>query len=158
MSVQKNKKDLKKQKIKEKLKPILFIGPHLIFFIVFVVFPFFYGIFISFTKWDLMSPITWEGLGNYKLIFTKGNVFNVDFFIEINGKYIGLQIKPVSQVSSIPEIYKEKGIQLATHKEFTQKYGGKVFYLYSCKSGDKKIIVNTEVIPEIKQEIERISV
>ena len=34
-------------------------------------------------------------------------LFNVDFFIKINERYIGLQIKPVSQVSSIPEIYKE---------------------------------------------------
>ncbi len=84
-------------------------------------------------------------------------LFNVDFYIEINGNYLGLQIKPVSQVSSIPEIYKERGIQLATHKEFTQKYGGKVFYIYSCKAGDKKIIVNTEVISEIRQEIDRLS-
>ena len=70
-------------------------------------------------------------------------LFNVDFFIKINERYIGLQIKPVSQVSSIPEIYKEK-------------YGGSVFYLFSCKAGDKKIIVNTEVIDEIKQEISRL--
>ena len=83
-------------------------------------------------------------------------LFNVDFFIQINDKYIGLQIKPVSQVSSIPEIYKEKGIQHKTHEEFLKKYGCKVFYLYSCKSGDKKIIVNTEVIEEIKAEIERL--
>ena len=80
-------------------------------------------------------------------------LFNVDFFIKINNKYIGLQIKPVSQVSSIPEIYKEKGIQHKSHIEFTKKYGGKVFYLYSCKQGDKKIIVNTEVIDEIKLEL-----
>ena len=84
-------------------------------------------------------------------------LFNVDFFIEVNGKYLGLQIKPVSQVSSIPEIYKEKSIQHSTHVKFTQKYGGKVFYLYSCKSGEKKVIVNTEVIDEIKQEINRLS-
>lgn len=83
-------------------------------------------------------------------------LFNVDFFIKINSKYIGLQIKPVSQVSSIPEIYKERGIQHKSHAEFTQKYGGKVFYLYSCKQGDKKIIVNTEVIDEIKNEIENL--
>ncbi len=83
-------------------------------------------------------------------------LFNVDFYIQVNDKYIGLQIKPVSQVSSIPEIYKEKGIQHKSHIEFTQKYGGQVFYLYSCKSGDKKIIVNTEVIDEIKQEIEKL--
>ena len=83
-------------------------------------------------------------------------LFNVDFFIEIRGKFIGLQIKPVSNVSSIPEIYKEKGLQHATHIQFSEKYGGKVFYLYSCKSGDKKIIVNTEVIDEIRQEIIRL--
>lgn len=81
-------------------------------------------------------------------------LFNVDFFIEINGKYIGLQIKPVSQVSSIPEIYKERGIQHKSHIEFTKQYGGKVFYLFSCKQGDKKIVVNTEVIDEIKNEID----
>lgn len=83
-------------------------------------------------------------------------LFNVDFYIQVNDKYIGLQIKPVSQVSSIPEIYKEKGIQHKSHIEFTQKYGGQVFYLYSCKSGDKKIIVNTDVIGEIQQEIEKL--
>ncbi len=83
-------------------------------------------------------------------------LFNVDFYIEINGKFIGLQIKPVSQVSSIPEIYKEREIQHSTHIKFTKQYGGKVFYLFSCKSGDKKIIVNTEVIDEIKEEIKRL--
>ena len=84
-------------------------------------------------------------------------LFNVDFFIKINDKYIGLQIKPVSHTSSIPEIYKEKEIQHNTHVEFSKKYGGKVFYLFSCKSGDKKIIVNTEVIDEIGAEIDRLS-
>ena len=84
-------------------------------------------------------------------------LFNVDFFIKINDKYIGLQIKPVSHTSSIPEIYKEKEIQHNTHVEFSKKYGGKVFYLFSCKSGDKKIIVNTEVIDEIRAEIDRLS-
>ena len=84
-------------------------------------------------------------------------LFNVDFFIKINDKYIGLQIKPVSHTSSIPEIYKEKEIQHTTHVEFSKKYGGKVFYLFSCKSGDKKIIVNTEVIDEIRVEIDRLS-
>ena len=84
-------------------------------------------------------------------------LFNVDFFIKINDKYIGLQIKPVSHTSSIPEIYKEKEIQHNTHVEFSKKYGGKVFYLFSCKSGDKKIVVNTEVIDEIRAEIARLS-
>ena len=84
-------------------------------------------------------------------------LFNVDFYIQINDKYLGLQVKPVSLAPNIHEIFKEKNIQLATHKSFTEKYGGKVFYLYSYKSGDKAIIANTEIVPEIKKEIERLS-
>lgn len=83
-------------------------------------------------------------------------LFNVDFYIEIGDHCIGLQIKPVSGVSSIPEIYKEQGIQHKTHQAFTKKHGGKVFYLYSTGSKDKKYIVNTEVIEEIKAEIGRL--
>lgn len=83
-------------------------------------------------------------------------LFNVDFFIEINGKYIGLQIKPVSPAFSIPEAYKEKGLQLDSHRLFTQNYGGKVFYLYSGKVGNNKIIQNIEVVDEIRAEIQRL--
>ena len=80
-------------------------------------------------------------------------LFNVDFFIKLNGKYIGLQIKPAGGVSHISQIFKERQLQEKTHKKFTEKYGGKVFYVISIKEGDKKKIHNTEVIDEIKQEI-----
>ena len=85
-------------------------------------------------------------------------LFNVDFFIEINGKYIGLQIKPVSETTQITEIYKEIEIQKNTHKKKKKKYGGEVFYIYSYKSGNKKIIKNIEIIDDIKKEIERLSI
>lgn len=83
-------------------------------------------------------------------------LFNVDFFIKINDKYIGLQIKPVNSGIQIPQIYKEYGIQAESHKKFTKKYGGKVFYLFSEKIGSAKEIKNKEVIEEIKEEIERL--
>jgi hypothetical protein len=35
-------------------------------------------------------------------------LFNVDFFIKINKKYIGLQIKPSFDITHISQIYKEK--------------------------------------------------
>ena len=38
-------------------------------------------------------------------------LFNVDFFIKINDKYIGLQIKPVNQGLQLPEIFKEYALQ-----------------------------------------------
>jgi len=83
-------------------------------------------------------------------------LFNVDFFIKINGKYIGLQIKPAGGVSHISQIFKERQLQEATHKKFTDKYGGKVFYVISIKESGKKKIYNTEVIEEIKKEIKRL--
>jgi len=80
----------------------------------------------------------------------------VDFFIKINGKYIGLQIKPAGGVSHISQIFKERQLQEDTHKKFTDKYGGKVFYVISIKEGGKKKIYNTEVIEEIRKEIKRL--
>lgn len=84
-------------------------------------------------------------------------LFNVDFYIQIGEKYIGLQIKPVNSGIQLPEIYKEYNLQNETHKKFTEVFGGKVFYLFSEKVGDRKEIKNKEVIEEIRAEIERLS-
>lgn len=84
-------------------------------------------------------------------------LFNVDFFIKLGEKYIGLQIKPVNIGIQLPEIFKEYALQAETHKKFTEVFGGKVFYLFSAKVGDKKEIQNKEVIDEILQEIKRLS-
>ncbi|MBN1665201.1 MAG: MjaI family restriction endonuclease [Deltaproteobacteria bacterium] len=83
-------------------------------------------------------------------------LYNIDFFIKIKGQYIGIQIKPLHQGIQLPQIFKEKSLQQETHEKFTGEYGGKVFYVYSAKSGDKKTIMNREVIGEILDEIERL--
>jgi len=83
-------------------------------------------------------------------------LFNVDFFIKLNEKYIGLQIKPVNECIQLPGIYKERAIQLETHIKFTEVFGGKVFYIFLTKIGGKKEIVNKEIIDEIIIEIERL--
>ena len=82
--------------------------------------------------------------------------YNVDFFIRVKDRYIGLQIKPAGGVSHIPQIFKEQTLQSTTHKKFTEKFGGKVFYVISIKEGDKKKIHNTNVISEIEDEIKRL--
>ncbi len=82
--------------------------------------------------------------------------YNVDFFIQVKDSYIGLQIKPVNQGIQLNEIFKEQKIQKQSHKEFTKKYNGKVFYIFSAKkegSNNVKEIVNKNVIAEIKDEI-----
>ncbi len=83
-------------------------------------------------------------------------IYNVDFYIEIKGKFIGLQIKPISY-SQTPEIHKWKEWLSRTHKNFEKKFGGKVFIIFSIKKGDRKEIYNKEVIGEIKSEIERLN-
>lgn len=83
-------------------------------------------------------------------------LFNVDFFIQVKDKYIGLQIKPINTGIQLPEIFKEYALQEKTHQKFTEVFGGKVFYLFSAKVGDKKEIQNKEVIDEIIAEIKRL--
>lgn len=79
-------------------------------------------------------------------------LYNVDFYIKIKNKYIGLQIKPAGY-AYITQIINERKLQEKTHTKFTAKFGGKVFYVISIKEGDKKKIYNTEIIKEIKAEI-----
>ncbi len=83
-------------------------------------------------------------------------LYNVDFYIKVNNRYIGIQIKPINKGIQLSRIFKEKGFQLLTHGKFTKEFGGKVFYVYSTRSGDKKIIVNSEVIDEIRKEIKNL--
>jgi hypothetical protein len=81
--------------------------------------------------------------------------YNVDFFIKVKDKFIGLQIKPAGH-AYITQIINELQFQKETHKRFTSEYGGGVFYIISIKEGDKKIIYNPEVIEEIRHEIDRL--
>lgn len=71
-----NKKTLttsseRKAKIKKFLSkngvPVLFMLPYILIFIVFFIYPFFYGIYISFFKWNIFIPEKTEfvGLANY---------------------------------------------------------------------------------------------
>ncbi len=41
-------------------------------------------------------------------------LYNVDFFIKINNKFIGLQIKPMNQGIQLEQIFKERGLQQKT--------------------------------------------
>lgn len=88
-------------------------------------------------------------------------VYNVDHYIKIKNKYIGLQIKPVrgdltGEISHIMQIFTEQRIQAKSHVKFREKFGGEVFYIYSTKKNKKYLIVNEEIIPEIIEEIKRL--
>jgi len=82
-------------------------------------------------------------------------LYNVDFYIEVKGKYIGLQIKPITYEQT-PEVYRWKEWLSKTHDKFEKDRGGKVFIVFSIKKNDKKIIYNPEVIDEIQKEVKRL--
>ena len=70
-----------KSKKKFSITPYLFIAPHIILFIIFFVIPMFYGIYASFTKWNLFSDPEFIGLDNYKtILFNKESTFYRQFW------------------------------------------------------------------------------
>lgn len=68
-------------------------------------------------------------------------LFNVDFFIKVGEKFIGLQIKPITFGGGsvqLPEIFKEKSLQEETHRKFTKKFGGRYFTSTPIKAERRK--------------------
>lgn len=67
--------------MKKAILPYLFVGPHLILFIVFILLPTIYGIYASFTQWNLMNEPNWVGVNNYKtILFDTESTFHVQFW------------------------------------------------------------------------------
>ncbi|MCL2063823.1 MAG: MjaI family restriction endonuclease [Candidatus Cloacimonetes bacterium] len=83
--------------------------------------------------------------------------YELDFCIIVKNQYIGIQIKPVSEGIQLSQIFKERNLQEKTHQKFTKKYGGKVFYIFSKTVDTRKVIMNPEVIDEIREEINRLN-
>lgn len=82
--------------------------------------------------------------------------YNVDFYIKVNNSYIGLQIKPITFEHAPQYAQTLQQQHQRTSEAFSKKFGGKVFYIFSIKQEDKKVIYNTEVIPQIQEEIKRL--
>jgi len=61
--------------------PYLFIAPHVILFIVFFLIPTVYGIYASFTTWNIFSPPVWVGLDNFRtILFNTESTFYRQFW------------------------------------------------------------------------------
>lgn len=80
---------------------------------------------------------------------------DVDYIGKVGNKAFGIQIKPITGNSNFGN-YKLTERMQANFDAFEEKYGGKVFVVYSSKVGNKKEIQNKEVIDEINQEIIRL--
>ncbi|MCR6094964.1 sugar ABC transporter permease [Salipaludibacillus agaradhaerens] len=71
------------------LTPAFFIGPHIILFIVFILIPSIYGIYASFTRWNLVSDPVWIGLDNYRtILFNEDSTFYHQFYNGMKNTFI----------------------------------------------------------------------
>jgi len=61
--------------LRKSLTGYAFISPWLIGFLVFTAFPFLASIYLSFTRYDIVSPPAWVGASNYRLLFTRDPLF-----------------------------------------------------------------------------------
>lgn len=80
---------------------------------------------------------------------------DIDYIGKVNGKAFGIQIKPITANSNFGN-YNISERMSNSFKSFEEKFGGKVFVVFSSKVGNKKDIVNKEILKQIAQEIERL--
>ena len=76
---------------------------------------------------------------------------DIDYVAEVGSYQFGIQIKPVTANANFGG-YSLSERMKASFNDFTEKYGGKVFIVYSQKGE----IANTEVIDSIREEIKRL--
>jgi len=55
--------------MKKKILPYLFVSPYLIHFILFIGFPIGFSIYLTFHDWNIIAPMEYVGLANYKRLF-----------------------------------------------------------------------------------------
>lgn len=68
-------------KTKGKILPFAFIGPHLIIFTIFILLPTIFGVYISFTQWDMIGIPKWVGLSNYReILMNASSTFYINFW------------------------------------------------------------------------------
>ncbi len=80
---------------------------------------------------------------------------DIDYIGKVGNKAFGIQIKPITANANFGN-YKITERMTASFQDFEDKYGGKVFVIFSIRAGDKKVINNKEIIDEIRAEIERL--
>lgn len=80
---------------------------------------------------------------------------DIDYIGKVGNKAFGIQIKPITAKSNFGNYNLSERMQ-KNFQEFEEKYGGKVFIVFSYNAGDRKEIKNIEILDEIASEIERL--
>jgi hypothetical protein len=80
---------------------------------------------------------------------------DIDYIGKVGNNAFGIQIKPITASANFGN-YNISDRMSASFNDFEAKYGGKVFIVFSSRSGSSKVIRNEEVLEDIRIEIERL--
>ena len=80
---------------------------------------------------------------------------DIDYLGWVGEKAFGIQIKPITNQANFGS-YSPTQRMRDSFDTFQEQYGGAVFIVFSSKVNSKKVIQNTGVIEEIRDEIERL--
>jgi multiple sugar transport system permease protein len=77
----------------------LFIAPWLLGFIAFTLWPFLRSIYLSFTRYNIVTPPKWVGLANYHMLFTQDELFWKSGWVTIKYAIIAVPLGIVAGVA-----------------------------------------------------------
>ena len=80
---------------------------------------------------------------------------DIDYIGKVKDKAFGIQIKPTTASANFGN-YNITERMSASFQDFEERFGGKVFVVFSTRTGNKKDIVNKDVLKDIEKEIERL--
>lgn len=78
------------QRAKQNLIGYLFISPWLIGFLVFTAWPFFSSIYLSFTRYNIVTDPKWVGAANYRMLLTQDELFWKSAWVTV--KYAAISV------------------------------------------------------------------
>ncbi|MFI5386148.1 MAG: carbohydrate ABC transporter permease, partial [Fimbriimonadales bacterium] len=77
-------------RVKQNLVGYLFICPWLIGFLVFTAWPFVRSIYLSFTRYNIVTEPKWVGTANYRMLLTNDDLFWKSAWVTI--KYAAISV------------------------------------------------------------------
>lgn len=86
------------QRLKRNLVGYLFISPWLIGFVAFTAWPFLRSIYLSFTRYNIVTEPKWVGTANYKMLLTQDELFWKSAWVTV--KYAAISV-PLSIVAGV---------------------------------------------------------
>ena len=87
-----------KRSMRENLTGWLFISPWVIGFLIFTAVPFFQSIYLSFTRYDIISAPEWVGIANYRMLFTEDELFLKSAWVTIKYALVSVPLMIVAGV------------------------------------------------------------